>query len=45
MDGGVNFRQIWAGMSVGSGFSGNWEKPAGVETTQDEVEEGLFGKG
>ena len=32
-------------MSVGSGFSENWEKLAGVEATQDEVEEGLFGKG
>ena len=45
MDGGVNFRQIWAGMSVGSGFSGNWEKLAGVEATQDEVEEGLDQRG
>ena len=43
--GGVNFRQSWAWISVGSGFSGNWEKLAGVEATQDEVEEGLFGKG
>ena len=41
---GVNFRQIWAWMSIGSGFLGNWEKLAGVEATQDEVEEGLFGK-
>ena len=42
---GVDFRQIWAWMSVGSGFSGSWERLAGVEATQDEVEEGLFGKG
>ena len=42
---GVNFRQIWAWMSVGSGFSGELGKLAGVEATQDEVEEGLFGKG
>ena len=45
MVGGVNFRQIWAWMSIGSGFLGNWEKLTGVEATQDEVEEGLFGKG
>ena len=45
MVGGVNFRQIWAWMSIGSGFSGNWEKLAGVQATQDEVKEGLFGEG
>ena len=45
MVGGVNFRQIWAWMRVGSGFSGSWERLAGIEATQDEVEEGLFGKG
>ena len=26
-------------------FRGSWEKLTGVEATQDEVEEGLFGKG
>ena len=45
MVGGVNFRQIWAWMSDGSGFSGSWERLTGIEATQDEVEEGLFGKG
>ena len=32
-------------MSDGSGFSGSWERLTGIEATQDEVEEGLFGKG
>ena len=41
MVGGVNFRQIWAWMSDGSGFSGSWERLTGIEATQDEVEEGL----
>ena len=45
MVGGVNFRQIWAWMSDGSGFSGSWERLTGIEATQDEVKEGLFGKG
>ena len=30
MVGGVNFRQIWAWMSIGSGFLGNWEKLARI---------------
>ena len=45
MVGGVNFRQSWAWMRVGSGFSGSWERLAEIEATQDEVKEGLFGKG
>ena len=45
MVGGVNFRQIWAWMSDESGFSGSWERLTGIEATQDEVKEGLFGKG
>ena len=45
MVGGVNFRQSWAWMSDGSGFSGSWERLTGIEATQDEVKEGLFGKG
>ena len=28
---------------VGSGFSGSWEKLTGVQATQDEVDELLFG--